>query len=146
MAHVLIFGTSLDTDPEGISEYGVSTMRGVVKWAVGWWGDKIGGNLDDGRSEGKIDEVQQRTAVGAFAQSSSPNEVQALRWQVYTTHLSSPTNKVVFWLVPPRKVLSMDLVPPKKEKIIKFAEDGKNPYKKWRSKSKYVRPSLFAVT
>ena len=33
-----------------------------------------------------------------------------------------------FWLVPHRKVLSMELVPPNREKITKFAGDCKNPY------------------
>ena len=34
----------------------------------------------------------------------------------------------VFSLVPPRKVLSMELVPPNREKWLKFIKYGKNPY------------------
>ena len=36
----------------------------------------------------------------------------------------------VFWLVPPRNVLSMELVPTNSEKMTKFAEDSNIPTKK----------------
>ena len=45
-----------------------------------------------------------------------------------------------FWLVLPRKVLSMELVPPNKEKITKFTEDSDIPTKKWKSKSELATP------
>ena len=51
-----------------------------------------------------------------------------------------------FSLVPPRKVLSMELVPPNREKWLSLQRWQKTLLKKWKSKSEFVKPSLFTVT
>ena len=49
------------------------------------------------------------------------------------------TYRVVFWLVPPRKVLSMELVPPNSKKMKSSSKLEISLLKKWKSKSKPVR-------
>ena len=44
--------------------------------------------------------------------------------------LQNPSTGCIFSLVPPRKVLSMELVPPNSEQITKLTEDSNIPTKK----------------
>ena len=51
-----------------------------------------------------------------------------------------------FWLVPPRKVLSMELVPPNSEKILSSSKIAISPLKKWKFKSEPVRPLILLLS
>ena len=62
----------------------------------------------------------------------------------FKTHLKTHRYRVVFLLVLPRKVLNMELVPPKSEKRLSSPKIAISHLKMWKSKSEPVRPYFFA--
>ena len=51
----------------------------------------------------------------------------------------------LFWLVPPRKVLSMELVPPNREKMTEFNEDSNTPTKKVKVQVRAYHTLIFSA-